>query len=76
MRQAFGRLCSQKKIRGREKGGPVWGTTVRGREPIGRQEKEKRTVHKDGECGTMLRPRENGKLKGPTQIVFAGHVGK
>ena len=26
-------------------------------------EKEKRTVHKDGECGTMLWPRENRELR-------------
>ena len=56
--------------------GPVRGTTVRGREPTGRQEKEKRTVHKDGECGTMLRPRENGKLKSSTQTAFVGHTAK
>ena len=49
---------------------------MRGREPTGRQEKEKCTVHKDGECGTMLRPREKGKLKGPTQTAFVGHAMK
>ena len=26
-------------------------------------EKEKHTVHKDGECETMLRPRENRELR-------------
>ena len=67
-------LTKEDKRKG--KGGPVWGTTVRGREPIGRQEKEKRTVHKDGECGTMPWPRENGVLKDPTQTAFAGHVAK
>ena len=58
------RACHQKKKeREGNGGGPVRGTTVRGREPTGRQEKEKCTVHKDSECGPMLRPRENGKLR-------------
>ena len=56
----------RKEREGEMRGGPVQETTVRGREPTGRQEKEKCTVHKDGECGTMLRPREKGKLKGLT----------
>ena len=49
---------------------------MRGREPTGRQEKEKCTVHKDGECGTMLWPHEKGKLKGLTQTAFIGHAMK
>ena len=40
------------------------------------REKEKRTMHKDGECNMMLRPRENGELEDPTQTVSAGHVAK
>ena len=44
------------------KGGPVRGTRRESREPTGCWEKEKRTVHKDGECGMMLRPHENGEL--------------
>ena len=49
---------------------------MRGREPTGRQEKEKCIVHKDGECGTMLWPRGKGKLKGLTQTAFTGHATK
>ena len=49
---------------------------MRGREPTGRQEKEKCTVHKDSECGPMMRPREKGKLKGLTQTAFIGHIAK
>ena len=29
------------------------------------RKKEKCTVHKDGECGVSLRPRENGELRDP-----------
>ena len=32
--------------------------------------KEKHTVHKDGECGTMPWPRENGEQRVPTQTAF------
>ena len=39
------------------------GTRHGGQEPTVCWEKEKRTVHKDGECGTMSRPRENRVLK-------------
>ena len=66
----------RKKREGEMRGGPVRETTVRGTEPTGRQEKEKCTVHKDSECGTMLRPRKKGKLKGPTQTAFVGHAMK
>ena len=66
----------RKEREGEMRGGPVRETTVRGREPTGRQEKEKCTVHKDGECGTMLWPREKGKLKGLTQTAFTGHATK
>jgi len=54
-------------------GGLVQGTRRGRREPTGCQEKEKRTVLKDGECSTMLRPHEKGKLKGPTQMAFTRH---
>ena len=54
-------------------GGLVQGTRRGRREPTGCQEKEKRTVLKDGECSTMLRPHEKGKLKGLTQMAFTGH---
>ena len=30
------------------------------------RKKEKRTMHKDGGCGTMSRPHENEVLKDPT----------
>ena len=72
-------IVSPKKKEGRGKGkqgGPVRGTRRENREPTGCWEKEKRTVHKDGECNTMLRPPENGKLKGQTQTAFAGHAAK
>ena len=39
-------------------------------------EKEKHTVHKDSECGTMPRPRENGVLLILTQTAFAGRTTK
>ena len=37
------------------------GVRVKSRPDAG--EKEKHTVHKDGECETMLRPRENRELR-------------
>jgi len=49
-----------------KKGGPVRGMRHETQEPTGYQEREKRTVHKDGECGMMLRPHENGELEGST----------
>ena len=49
---------------------------MRGREPTGRQEKEKRTMHKDTECGILLWPRENRVLPILTQAAFAGHAAK
>ena len=36
--------------------------------------KERRAVHKDDQCGTMPRPRENGVLMDPTQMVSVGHA--
>ena len=62
MREACGRLCPQNKKEGRGwgsgTGDKAWGS--RADRMLGK--KEKRTVHKDGECGTMPRPRENGVL--------------
>ena len=54
----------------RERGGPVRGMRRESREPIRCWEKEKRTVHKDGEHGTMPWPCENRVLKDPTQTTF------
>ena len=45
-----------------KRGGPVRGTRRESREPTRCWEKEKRIVHKDGEHGTKLRPRENRVL--------------
>ena len=53
-------------------GDEVWGSRA-DRIP---EKKEKRTVHKDGECSTMLRPHKNGELEGPTQMAFIGHTAK
>ena len=43
--------------------GLVRGTRRESREPIGCWEKEKHTVYKDGEGGTMPRPCEDGELR-------------
>ena len=59
-----------------EGGGSGTGDEAWGQEPTGCWEKEKRTVHEDGECGTMSRPRENGVLMGPTQTASVGHAAK
>ena len=67
---------SPKEERRDEEGGSGKGDEARGREPTGCQEKEKRTEHKDGECGTMPRPCENGVLMDPTQMASIGHVAK
>ena len=66
-------VSPKEERKGRGNGGPVQGTRRGRREPTGCQEKEKRTVLKDGECSTMLRPHEKGKLKGLTQMAFTGH---
>ena len=60
----------------RKRGGPVRGTRRESQEPTRCWEKEKRTVHKDGEHCTMPRPRENGVLQILTQAAFAGHAAK
>ena len=56
--------------------GPVWGRERGGREPTECRGKEKRTMHEDGEYGTMPRPHENGVLMDPTQTAFVGHAAK
>ena len=38
------------------------------------REKEKRIVHKDGECGTISRTCEDMVLMGPTPTASAGHA--
>ena len=38
------------------------------------REKEKHTVHEDGECGTMSRPCEDRVLMGSTPTASAGHA--
>ena len=73
MRQACWRSCPQKEGNG---GGSGTGTRRESRETTGCWGKEKHTVHKDGEHGTMPRPRKNGVLKDPTQTTFVGHAAK
>ena len=43
-------------------------------ERTGGREKEKRIVHEDGECGTMLWTCEDRVLMGPTPTASAGHA--
>ena len=74
-RRAGGRVTKRRK-KGERRGGPVRGTRRESREPTGCWEKEKRTVHKDAECGIMLWPRENRVLPILTQAAFAGHAAK
>ena len=38
------------------------------------REKEKRTIHEDGECGTMSRTCEDRVLMGSTPTTSAGHA--
>ena len=38
------------------------------------REKEQRTVHEDGECGTMSRTCEDRVLMGPTPTASVGHA--
>ena len=56
MREACGRPCPQKKKEGK---GVRYGDEGEDQERTGGREKEKRTVHEDGECGTMSRPCED-----------------
>ena len=50
MREACGRPCPQKKKEGR---GVQYGDEGEDQERTGGREKEERTAHKDGDCGTM-----------------------
>ena len=43
-------------------------------ERTGGQEKEKRTVHENGECDTMSRPCEDRVLMGSTPTASTGHA--
>ena len=70
-------IVSLKEERREGKGeGVRYGDEAWGREPIGCWEKEKCTVHEDGECDTMSRLCENRVLKVPTQTAFVGHAAK
>ena len=55
----------------KEREGGLWyeGRGMRVESRPDAREKEKRTVHKDGECSTMPRARANGVLTGPTQTI-------
>ena len=74
-RHAGGRVPKRRK-KGRGKGRSGTGMRHGGQEPTECWEKEKRTVHKDGEHCTMPRPLENGVLQILTQAAFAGHAVK
>ena len=53
----------------------VWyGDEDEDQERTGGWEKEKRTVHEDGECGTMSRTCEDMVLMGPTPMESAGNT--
>jgi len=62
-----------------EKKGGEWGVRY-GDESAGvesrpdARKKEKRTVHKDGECGTISRTCEERVLMGPKPTTSAGHA--
>ena len=65
---------SPKEERREGKEGSGMGMRAWGQEPTGCREKEKHTVHEDGDCGTMSRPCKNTLLKGPTQTASIGHA--
>ena len=71
MREACGWSCPQKKKEGR---GVWYEDEGEDQERTEGQEKEKRTVHEDGECGTMSRPCEDRVLMGSTPTASAGHA--
>ena len=71
MREACGRPCPQKKKEGR---GVWYGDEGKDQEWIGGREKEKRTVHENGECGTMSWTCEDRVLIGLTPTVSAWHA--
>ena len=58
----------------KEKRGVRYGDEGEDQERTGGQEKEKRTVHEDGECGTMSRICEDRVLMGSTPTASAGHA--
>jgi len=64
----------KRRKKGGEEGGPVRGRGMGVESRLDARKKGKCIVHKDGECGTMPRPRENGELKGPTQMASVGHA--
>ena len=57
-------------------GGPVRGRGMGVESLSNARKKEKRIMHKDGKCGAMPQPRENGVLVDSTQMASAGHVAK
>ena len=68
MREACGWSCPQKKKEGME----VWyGDEGEDQERTGGREKEQRTVHEDGECGTMSRTCEDRVLMGTMSLQLA-----
>ena len=53
----------------------VWyGDEGEDQERTGGQEKEKRTVHEDGECGTMSRTCEDRVIMDSTPTTSVGHA--
>ena len=56
------------------KEGVQYGDEGEDQERTGGREKEERTTHKDGECGTMSRTCEDRALMGPTPTASAGHA--
>jgi len=52
--------------------GVQYGDEGEDQEQTGGREKEERTAHKDGECGTMSRTCEDRVLMGPTPTASAG----
>ena len=54
--------------------GVRYGDEGEDQERTGGRENEKRTVHEDGECGTMSRTCEDRVLMGPTPTASAGHA--
>ena len=71
MREVCGWSCLQKKKEGR---GVRYGDEGEDQEWTRGREKEKRTMHEDGECGTMSRPCEERVLMGLTPTACAGHA--
>ena len=67
-RRAGGRVPKRRK-----KGGVRYGDEGEDQERTGGRDKEKRTMHEDGECGTMSQTCEDRVLMGPTPTASAGH---